>query len=270
MAPFCTFVSINSDTMRITLVQNNPVWENRDKNLESLSKTLSTLKNITNLVILPEMFTTGFSANAACLAEEFNGITFNWMKKMSYLNGFAVCGSYIVESDGRFFNRLLFFKPDGDYHYYDKRHLFLMGGEDKVFSSGNERIIFKYNGFRINLQICYDLRFPVWSRNRQDYDLLINVANWPSQRRDAWSVLLKARAIENQCFVAGVNRIGNDGNGIQYSGGSVVLNPYGQIVGSVPTDIEGIESFEIQIGEVEKFRKEFPVWKDADDFIIKV
>jgi omega-amidase len=256
--------------MRITLVQSDLIWENRDRNLESFSSLLSGLFDKTDLVVLPETFTTGFSMNAESLAEPFPGNTFNWMKETSAKANFAICGSYIIKIENKYFNRLLFFKPDGEYSFYDKRHLFSIGGEDKVFNAGKERVIVLHHGFRINLQICYDLRFPVWSRNRNDYDLLINVANWPESRREVWLTLLKARAIENQCFVAGVSRTGIDGKGIKCSGDSMMINPLGRQTGSIDRDKEGLVTLDISLQDIYKIRTDFPAWKDADDFIINI
>lgn len=254
--------------MKVTLVQSDLIWENKDENFNRFKSVLSGLYKTTDLVILPEMFTTGFSMNSKQLGEFFPGPTFNWMKEQSEKGDFSICGSYISKSDEDYFNRLLFFKPNGEYSFYDKRHLFGMGGEDKVYTSGRERVIVNYLNTRICLQICYDLRFPVWSRNRGDYDVLVYVANWPDIRKEVWSTLMKARAIENQCYVIGVNRIGHDGEGLTYSGDSMVINPHGNIISSIGPNIEGIVTVEISMEELTAFRKKFPVLKDADDYLI--
>jgi len=214
------------------------------------------------------MFTTGFTLNAEMLAEEPEGDTFRWMEELSRKGNFAVCGSLIIRSAGNYYNRFLFVTPDGGNFYYDKRHLFSPAAENKVYSSGNIREIFSYKGFRILPVICYDLRFPVWIRNRQDYDLLICVASWPDVRREAWNTLLKARAIENLCWVAGVNRVGTDNDGLKYAGDSVVLDPLGNVMVKVNDYEPGSASTELLLPELQSFREKFPVWKDADNFII--
>jgi omega-amidase len=256
--------------MKITLVQSDLIWENREKNLIKVSSVLSDIYLKTDLVVLPEMFTTGFSMNSESLAEPFPGPTFTWMQEESQKGKFCICGSYIVKHEKNYFNRLLFFKPNGEYRFYNKRHLFGMGGEDKIYKGGKERVIVSYRDVRINLQICYDLRFPVWSRIKGDYDVLLYVANWPDSRSEVWSTLLKARAIENQCFVIGVNRIGKDGAGIEYSGNSMIIDPRGKVVSWVRSNMEDHVTFEISMQELKEFRTKFPVWKDADDFKVNI
>jgi omega-amidase len=256
--------------MRVTLVQADTVWENRESNLKKISTILSDVYYKTDLVILPEMFTTGFSMNTRSLAEPFPGTTFYWMQEESKKGNFSICGSYISGNGEKYYNRLLFFKPDGEFRFYDKRHLFGVGGEDTVFSAGKERVIVDYLNARINLQICYDLRFPVWIRNRNDYDVLIFTANWPESRNGVWSTLLKARAIENQCFVIGVNRIGIDGTGLKYSGNSMVIDPRGNVISAIDTDTEDHITHDISLYELEEFRTNFPAWKDADDFAVNI
>jgi omega-amidase len=256
--------------MKITLVQSDLIWENREKNLVKFSSVLSDLSQKTDLVILPEMFTTGFSMNSEILAEPFPGPTFYWMRDEAQKGNFGICGSYIAKDEKNYYNRLLFIRPDGEYVYYDKRHLFGMGGEDKIYMGGKERVIVTYQDVRINLQICYDLRFPVWSRNKSDYDVLLYVANWPESRSEAWSALLIARAIENQCFAVGVNRIGKDGEGLAYLGNSMIIDPYGKVIGSLCQNKEVHITYEISLSDLKEFRKKFPVLKDADDFIINI
>jgi len=255
--------------MKVTLVQSDIVWENREENLVYFSTVLSGLKSRTDLVVLPEMFTSGFSMNTRLLAESFPGPTFNWMRDESKKGNFSICGSYIAQKNNYYFNRLLFFKPAGEYYYYDKRHLFGMGGEDKVYTGGKSRVIVNYADLRINLQICYDLRFPVWSRNKNDYDVLLYVANWPESRRDVWMTLLKARAIENQCYVIGANRIGKDGTGLGYSGDSLIIDPYGKTISEI-SDNKDIINGEISLEKLREFRTQFQVLKDADDFVINI
>jgi predicted amidohydrolase len=180
----------------------------------------------------------------------------------------GICGSYIVVDDRQYFNRWIFVSPDGEIRSYDKRHLFGPGGEDRLFARGRERIVFNFKGLRICPNICYDLRFPVWSRNRNDYDLLINSSNWPESRRDVWITLLKARALENQCYVAGVNRIGVDGTGIKYCGDSMIIGPKGETIASERQNVECIISGEVSLSELADFRKNFPVLNDGDNFNI--
>ena len=191
------------------------------------------------------------------------------MKSIAEKKNLGICGSYIINKGNRYFNQWVFMSPENEIYTYDKRHLFSQGNEDKLFAPGKKRTTFSFRGFRICPNICYDLRFPVWTRNRNDYDLLINSANWPEGRREVWLTLLKARAIENQCYVAGANRIGTDGMGIKYSGDSMILNPQGEIIAYTDTYSEGLVTCDISFTELENFRKKFPVLKDADNFSIK-
>ena len=216
------------------------------------------------------MFTTGFSMNPSELAETMTGETVSWMIKIASENNSAITGSVIIREGQHFYNRLLFVKPSGDVSYYDKRHLFSIGGEDLHFSAGSKKLIINYCGFNIRLLVCYDVRFPVWSRNRNnEYDLLIYTASFPHVRMDAWDALLKARAIENQAFVCGVNRVGVDGENIRYSGHSVLLDYKGKTLLDFQEYEAGIKTAEISTSELEKFRKKYAFWKDADDFEIK-
>jgi omega-amidase len=252
--------------MRITIVQPDILWENIPANLEHFDRLLDFSPGFTDLIVLPEMFTTGFSLNALELAEKPSSETFAWMKRLSVVKNAAVCGSYIISEDGHFFNRFIFTSPEGEIYYYNKRHLFSISGEDKNYTRGSERLIFNYFGFRIMPVICYDLRFPVWMRNRDDYDLILCIANWPESRREAWNTLLKARAIENQCFVAGVNRIGNDQAGNKYAGESIILDARGNTIAVLRSYSEGHATADISLSSLQNFRNEFPAWRDADDF----
>lgn len=256
--------------MKISVIQPDLAWEDKSFNLRNLGNLILPLHNRTDIVVLPEMFNTGFSMNPELLSESFKAETFDWMINIAYKGNFGLCGSYIVRENSCFFNRWVFVSPQKEYWYYDKRHLFTMGGEDNLFSAGNKRLVFSFRGIRISPYICYDLRFPVWSRNRNDYDLIIYAANWPESRREVWDSLLKARAIENQCYVAGVNRIGIDGNGIKYCGDSVILDPRGRIIASNETNVEGLSTGEISMTELSDFRLKFPVLNDADDFTINL
>jgi omega-amidase len=254
--------------MKISVIQSNIAWEDKPRNFQNLAELISPLSDKTDIVVLPEMFNTGFSMNPAQLGESQSGETFGWMKSIAEMGNFGVCGSYIVKENENFFNRWVFVSPDSEEWHYDKRHLFSIGGEDRLFSAGNERLIFTYRGVKISPYICYDLRFPVWSRNRNDSDLMIYSANWPETRRDVWNTLLKARAIENQCYVAGSNRTGTDDNGIRYCGESMIINPRGEIIASAGSETECAVSAGLSLTELSDFRKKFPVLNDADDFNI--
>lgn len=256
--------------MKISVVQPDVVWEDKSKNLRNLEVMISSLFDNTDLVVLPELFNTGFSMNPDRLSELPGSETFNWMKGIADKGNFGLCGSYIVNENNHFYNRFVFVSPGNEVWQYDKRHLFSMAGENMFFSPGTSRLIFSFRGVRITPLICYDLRFPVWSRNRNDFDLLLYTANWPASRSEVWNTLLKARAIENQCFVAGSNRIGTDGNGIYYSGDSLIIDPRGAIIAYAKPNEEGSVTGEISMTELSKFRKKFPVLEDADDFIISV
>jgi omega-amidase len=256
--------------MKISILQTSPIWEKKEMNLKKTGELVKPHFNNTGIVILPEMFTTGFSMNPRLLGEPAGGETFVWMKKLAAEGDFGICGSYIVEEMGRFYNRWIFMTPGGEYWMYDKRHLFSFAEEHKFFDAGKNRLVFSFRGIRILANICYDLRFPVWSRNRNDYDLIINSANWPEARRDVWLTLLKARAIENQCFVAGANITGTDGNGIAYCGDSIIIGPKGDIISSASSEKDVSVSADISLTDLEAFRKKFPVLKDADNFTIEI
>jgi omega-amidase len=254
--------------MKISVIQPDTVWEDKSHNFQNLTDLIFPLYNRTDIVILPEMFNTGFSMRPAELSESSDGETFMWMKAIADKGDFGICGSYVVKEDNQFFNRWVFVSPENDTASYNKRHLFSMGGEDSLFTSGSSRVVFSYRGTRIAPFICYDLRFPVWSRNRNDYDLLIYSANWPEIRQNVWNTLLKARAIENQCFVAGSNRTGTDGDGIKYCGESVIVNPRGELIEIAEAGQECSITADISLTELADFRNKFPVINDADKFTI--
>jgi predicted amidohydrolase len=234
-----------------------------------LETLLTGLPTETDLALLPEMFSTGFSMNVEKCAEPADGETVRWMKEQSATLQATLAGSMMIRENNQFFNRFLFVHPDGKIDFYNKRHLFSMGGENIHFSPGQERKIIRIKSFRILPQVCYDLRFPVFSRNRGDYDLLVNCANWPAPRREVWQTLLKARAIENQAYVAGVNRTGTDANGINYSGDSCIIDPKGKPMVVAVTKSEQIISAKLSKGSLERFRSNFPALADADDFEMK-
>ena len=256
--------------MKVTLIQTSLFWEDRDRNLDMFSEKLSGLQQKTDLIVLPEMFTTGFSMNPESLAETMNDRTFHWMKDKAGSKNAVVMGSIIIKEGDSYYNRLISMFPDGEYHIYDKRHLFRMGEENKHYKAGSQKVIINYGEWRIRPLVCYDLRFPVWSRNRDDYDLLIYVANWPESRRHVWRNLLVARALENQVYVIGLNRIGKDGQDLTYSGDSMVVDPKGKIISNTEPHTESIETIEISLKFLNEFRDKFPVGEDADDFELKV
>jgi predicted amidohydrolase len=255
--------------MNITLVQHNLAWEDKAANLRYYEQVLSELSGKTDLVVLPEMCTTGFSMNVDALAETNDGPTLSAFSRMASSYGMAIAGSFIAKDplSHRAFNRGFFLFPDGTPEFRDKRHLFRMGEESNHYQSGNDKGVISYKGWNIRLLICYDLRFPVWSRNvGNDYDLLLFCANWPEPRRKVWNSLLVARALENQCYVCGVNRIGADGSGLNHVGDSCLINAYGETLTSIEPGIEAVETVSIDLDSLHRFREKFPVWKDADAF----
>lgn len=258
--------------MRISIVQTDICWENKTANLQLVQQQLQVLSGHTDLVVFPEMFSTGFSMQARTLAEPTEGPTLTTLKEWAAYYRLAIAGSYLAtdSSSTTYYNRAFFLTPDGDDYYYDKRHLFSMGDENKYFTPGNQRPIIHYHGWNICLLICYDLRFPVWSRNTHNaYDLLLYVANWPAARRRAWDTLLSARAIENLAYVGGVNRTGTDGNQLLYNGGSAVYSPKGEQLISIPDSTIAAATIELSLDELQRIRQKFPAWKDADPFEIR-
>jgi len=256
--------------MKIAIIQPDTVWEDKKANFSNIEKMISGYPVSADLVVLPEMFSTGFSLNADILSEEEKGETFLWMKRTASNGNFSICGSFIKKSNEKYFNQFTIIEPEGYYEFYNKRHLFSLVNENRIFTPGNERKIFQLAGMRFLALICYDLRFPVWSRNRNDFEAIICIASWPDVRREAWQTLLKARAIENQCYVIGVNRTGVDNEGFKYAGDSVILNPAGKILAKVNDYEQGIATAEITTEELTRFREKFPFWKDADDFSINM
>jgi omega-amidase len=256
--------------LRVTLVQSMLPWEDASAALKLFSDRLEGLKGTTDLVVLPEMFTTGFSMRSDVLSETMNGPAVRWMVDMAAAIGAAIYGSLIIKDGDAYYNRGIFVHPDGRIDHYDKRHLFRMAGEHEHFSPGRKRVILEYLGWRILPQVCYDLRFPVFSRNRNDHHLALYVANWPEARRSAWNILLPARAIENQCYVIGVNRVGMDGKEIHYAGDSVAVDPRGAVISSCGSGREAIKTLTLDAGELLRYREKFPAWMDADDFEIEI
>lgn len=248
--------------MRVTILQRDIAWASPDLNIKRIDEAIESNAGA-DLYVLPEMFSTGFCTEPRGIAECADGGSLAWMKRKAKAIDAAIAGSVAVEEDGRFYNRFYFVKPDGEVTAYDKHHLFTYGGEHLRFTPGRERKVVEFRGVRIMLQICYDLRFPVWVRNRGDYDMILYVASWPTPRINAWSSLLVARAIENQCYVVGVNRVGEDPS-CQYCGGSVVIDPYGKHIASCEDGREMEVSAEIDMEALRVFREKFPVLLDAD------
>lgn len=259
------------ENLKITLIQTTLHWETPDANLNMFADKLNSVREQTDLIVLPEMFSTGFSMNPSKLAERMDGATVQWMKEQAKKANAVVAGSVIIEEGGNYYNRLIWMRPDGSFETYDKRHLFRMAGEDHFYAAGDKRLIVELKGWRICPLVCYDLRFPVWSRNKflkqenkLDYDLLIYVANWPERRSYPWKNLLVARAIENLSYVIGLNRVGTDGNEINHSGDSVVLNYKGEPMVSIEPQKEFIKTITITYKDLLEFRQNFPAWMDAD------
>jgi predicted amidohydrolase len=254
--------------LKVTIIQTKIFWEDKKKNFEHFGNKIESNKEKTDLIILPEMFSTGFTMNASKLADEPEGDAYNFLKYHSMKKKVYICGSVIIKEKGKYYNRLLLSSPEGKIFHYDKRHLFRIGKEHLVYSSGDKQLIVKIKDWRVAFYICYDLRFPVWLRNKNSYDLSVFVANWPEIREFPWKTLLLARAIENQSFVAGANRIGKDGNRIMCSGDSAVINPLGKYLINAKRK-DGIFTAELSHKVLTDYRKNFPAYKDADKFEIK-
>lgn len=255
--------------MKITIIQDIIHWADKQANLNKTQRQLEALAGETNLVVLPEMFTTGFCTDRPELAENMNENTVNTLKKWAVDFGFAIAGSFMATDNGKLYNRGFFVFPNGEIITADKRHLFSMGGEDKFFTTGNKKLTVSYMGFNIRLLICYDVRFPVWSRNtNNEYDLLIYVANFPQSRISSWDILTPARAVENQAYVCAVNCIGTDGNGIQYNGHSALFDYKGAKITVTPDSETSIVTSEISKESLEKFRQKAAFWRDSDSFTI--
>ncbi|MFT3909766.1 MAG: amidohydrolase [Ferruginibacter sp.] len=258
-------------SITISTIQTNLHWENKRANLDMLEEKINNLRQKTEIIVLPEMFTTGFSMNAATMAETMDGTTMEWMRRLSTENRVILTGSLIIEEAGNYYNRLIWMLPNGEMGHYDKRHLFAYSKEDQFYHAGEKRLICSVKGWKFNMQICYDLRFPVWARqtpNEQkeaEYDVLVYVANWPERRSHAWKTLLCARAIENQCYVVGVNRVGRDGNDIYYSGNSLIIDPLGEVLYHM-ADEEDVFTITLEREKLAEVRNKFPFLKDGDQF----
>jgi predicted amidohydrolase len=256
--------------LKILLVQPDIKWKNIPGNLEKYSRMIDSKDISADIILFPEMFQTGFCTTPADVAEPMDGSTVRWMKRTAQSFNCAVAGSLVIKENRRYFNRLVYIDQYENLTWYDKRHLFCMEDEESKYTQGLRHLIVPLKGWHLSFQICYDLRFPVWARNKENYDVLINTASWPANRNDVWTTLLRARAIENQSYVAGINRIGTDGNNISYTGNSMVIDPKGRIIGDMPESHEGLLAVTLSGDSLEKYRKDFPVWKDRDNFEITV
>lgn len=261
-------------SLTFTLLQTHLHWEDKAQNLQLLEQKIMGLQQPTQVLVLPEMFSTGFSMKPQQLAEGMEGPTVQWMKRIAAAKKIILTGSLIIEEEGKYYNRAIWMLPNGQYGVYNKKHLFAYAGEDQHYTPGSQRLIASVNGFKIALMVCYDLRFPVWARQKYtadkgfEYDVLVYVANWPQRRSTAWKALLQARAIENQCYVIGVNRVGTDGNEIYHSGDSMVIDPLGEILYH-KADEEDLFTTTIQKEALETIREKFPFWRDRDAFELR-
>lgn len=253
--------------MKIALIQTALSWENPNENKALLQENTNAISQYVDLIVLPEMFTSGFTMNPQNVAESMDGATILWLKQIAKNKNCAITGSLVIEENGNYFNRLVFVFPSGEIQSYDKKHLFSLAGEDKVYTSGTKKLIVEYKGFKICTLICYDLRFPVFSRNVEDYDVLIYVANWPKPRTNAWDILLKARAVENMCYTIGVNRVGTDNNKHEYIGHSQVVDYLGNYI-QEPTEKEEILIVEVDKNKILETRKKLNFLNDRDEFQI--
>ncbi|MEM7084821.1 MAG: nitrilase family protein [Bacteroidota bacterium] len=254
--------------LNVSIIQSHLHWENPLTNRTHFSEIIKEISEETHLIVLPEMFTTGFTMNAEPLAEDTNGPTLQWMQNIAKEKACAVTGSLIVKENGHYFNRLYFVFPNQTYKQYDKKHTFTLAGEHKTFTAGEERIVVEYEGWKICPLICYDLRFPVWARNTENYDVLIYAANWPKKRVSAWDGLLKARAIENMSYCIGVNRVGLDGNGFEYVGHSAVYDVLGERISVANFEQEFTETITLSKSHIISNRKHLQFLEDRDHFTL--
>jgi len=257
------------DELKTALIQIALVWEDPMQNRDALTKKIHGIHEAVDLIILPEMFNTGFTMNAQAVAETMQGDTVRWMKYIAANKGTVIVGSIVIAENDNFYNRLLFVRPTGALEYYDKRHTFTLAGEHKVFASGTEKLIVNYKGWKLCPMVCYDLRFPVWARNTEDYDVLIYVANWPKPRINAWDALLKARAIENMSYCIGVNRVGLDHNGHAYPGHSAVYDGLGNEISNFEEGREQVETVTLSKTHLTGIREKLRFLDDKDQFIVK-
>jgi len=260
--------------LNVSMIQSTTHWHDPEANRRMFDHWLDQVPDASEIVLLPEMFSTGFTMASRDQAETMQGPTVSWLKEAASRCGKTLCGSVVIElaasgsTSARWVNRLLWVQPTGEVTSYDKRHRFRMAGEHEHYDAGAQRVVVRHNGVRILLQICYDLRFPVFSRNRDDYDVYLIVANWPAARQQHWNTLLAARAIENQCYVVAANRVGIDGNEVEYSGGSGIYNYQGEAE-QIAFDTECVLSGELDLDGQAQYRSDFPAWQDADGFSLE-
>ena len=251
--------------MNVALIQTDIIWENPSENRKNLEEKIKALNESIDLIVFPEMFTSGFTMHPNLVAETMNGVTVLWLKNIAKTKNCAITGSLVIVENGNLYNRMVFVFPNGEIQHYDKKHLFTLAGEDKIYTSGKEKVIVNYKDFKICLQVCYDLRFPVFSRNTENYDLLIYVANWPKVRTNAWDILLKARAVENVSYVIGVNRIGTDNNNFEYIGHSQIIDELGNFI-LKPTEDEGVFIADFDKNKMLETRNKLNFLDDRDYF----
>jgi len=256
------------DTLKIAIIQSDLVWENPKENRSRFTKKMASITMPIDLILLPEMFTSGFTMNPENVFETIQGQTIAWMKKTANEKQAAIGGSLVIKENDVFYNRFVFVKPNGCIETYDKRHTFTLAGEDRVYKAGTKKVVFDFKGWKLCPLVCYDLRFPVWSRNVENYDVLMYVANWPKPRINAWDALLKARAIENMCYCIGVNRVGLDTNNHEYSGHSAVYNGLGNLLTSLKNNEEGIEIVSLEKNHVSTIRNKLKFLDDRDPFTV--
>lgn len=255
--------------LKIALIQSTLVWENPEQNRINFSQKINAISDPVDIIVLPEMFTSGFTMNPDQVSERMSGDTISWILQLAKQKNAAIIGSLVINENNAFYNRLLFVSPDGNIKHYDKKHTFTLAGEDKVYKAGEEQLIIDYKGWKIKPLVCYDLRFPVWARNTEDYDVLIYVANWPKIRISAWDTLLKARAIENMSYCIGVNRVGLDGNNYEYSGHSAAYDVLGKRLDAIPFGKEATAIVTLDKDHVSKYREKLGFLKDRDAFSLE-
>ena len=255
-----------TNVLKVAVIQTHLIWENPEENRRLLNDKINAITKPVNLIILPELFTSGFTMNATAMAETMSGETINWLKNKAKEKQAAIIGSLIITENNNFYNRLVCVEPSGEITLYNKRHSFTLAGEHNVYTSGHQKVIFNYKGWKICPLICYDLRFPVWARNTENYDALVYVANWPKARINAWDALLKARAIENMSYCIGVNRVGLDGNNYEYSGHSAVYDVLGHKIDTIANNKETTEIITLEKAHIKKYRERLNFLNDKDSF----